>query len=89
LRRLLENAGDHEALAIASYNAGPVAVSEWLDGSHPRELDEFVENVPYRETRGYVRRVLAHLAMYRRYYDGENQVFDRPIPERSHQSITF
>ena len=52
--------------AIASYNAGPEAVSEW--GVDEQDDDEWVESIPYDETRSYVRRVLQSLHAYRVLY---------------------
>ncbi len=61
------------ALAVAAYNAGPGAVSRWLEQRGSLELDEFVEEIPIEETRGYVKRVLRSYAAYRLLYgsDGE------------------
>jgi soluble lytic murein transglycosylase len=53
--------------SIASYNAGPEAVGEW----EPRALrddDEWVESIPYDQTRSYVKRVLRSLHAYRVLY---------------------
>ncbi len=58
-------------LAIASYNAGPNAVSEWLEKSKIRDTDEFVEAIPYDETRGYVRSVFGNYWNYLRLYNPE------------------
>ena len=52
-------------LAIASYNAGPKAVSRWLEGAPGVEIDVFVARIPYGETRTYVSRVMGNLARYR------------------------
>jgi soluble lytic murein transglycosylase len=52
------------ALAIAAYNSGSGAVRRWLDARGGEELDVFVEQIPYDETRGYVKRVLASQAAY-------------------------
>jgi soluble lytic murein transglycosylase len=62
------------ALAVAAYNAGPGAVSRWLEKRPGLELDEFVEEIPIEETRGYVKRVLRSYAAYRLLYgsDGES-----------------
>jgi len=51
--------------AIASYNAGPSAVKRWIGRHGQRPLDEFVELIGYRETRGYVKRVLGSYWIYR------------------------
>ena len=55
---------------LASYNAGPEAVTEWWEFPE-RTLDPelWVDRIPYRETRDYVKKVLAQYAMYRRLYD--------------------
>ncbi|MDP2688832.1 MAG: lytic transglycosylase domain-containing protein, partial [Deltaproteobacteria bacterium] len=44
-------------LTIASYNAGPNAVQRWTE-TLPTELDEFIESIPYPETRRYAKKVL-------------------------------
>jgi len=53
------------ALALAAYNAGENAVERWRSAATGRPLDEFVEEIPYDETRGYVKRVLRSYASYR------------------------
>jgi soluble lytic murein transglycosylase len=57
-------------LAIAAYNAGPARVRQWLDDfGDPRspEVDavDWIEEIPYGETRNYVQRVLENLQVYR------------------------
>lgn len=54
--------------AIASYNAGPNAVSEWLEKPEAGEDDVWVESIPYDQTRGYVKRVLRSYHAYRVLY---------------------
>ena len=56
------------ALALAAYNAGPTAVSRWLGARAGLDLDEFVEEIPVEETRGYVKRVLRNYYIYRMLY---------------------
>ncbi|MEB3295464.1 MAG: transglycosylase SLT domain-containing protein [Synechococcales bacterium] len=58
-------------LAVASYNAGPGAVSDWLAKSKTQDPDEFVEAIPYDETRGYVKSVLGNYWNYLRLYNPE------------------
>ena len=56
-------------LAVASYNAGPFNVSGWLQGTGPHlPIDAFVEHIPFRETRDYVKRVTANYDLYVRLY---------------------
>lgn len=58
-RRYLGN----PVLATAAYNAGPGNVDRWLP-EHPQDADVWVATIPYSETRGYVRRVLAYRVIY-------------------------
>jgi len=58
----------HPALAFASYNAGPGAVSSWLSKRKTLPLDVFVEEIPLDETRGYVKRCLRSFAAYQYLY---------------------
>jgi soluble lytic murein transglycosylase len=55
--------------AIGSYNAGPRRVSSWLRGD-AKELEDdiWVENIPYDQTRSYVKRVLRSLHVYKSFY---------------------
>jgi soluble lytic murein transglycosylase len=52
------------ALVPAAYNAGEVAVDRWLRERGGQPLDEWIERIPYRETRRYSRRVLQSYGIY-------------------------
>lgn len=56
-------------LAIAAYNAGAARVERWLREQETRDLDLFVERIPFNETRRYVRRVVGHMSHYRYLHD--------------------
>lgn len=58
-------------LAVASYNAGPGAVSEWVSKSKTTDADEFVETIPFPETQGYVKSVFGNYWNYMRLYNPE------------------
>jgi soluble lytic murein transglycosylase len=58
-RRLQEN----PVLATAAYNAGPWRVESWLP-KQTQAVDIWIETVPYRETREYLKRVLAYTVIY-------------------------
>src|SRR5471030_358543 len=62
------NSGSLEQ-TLASYNAGPNRVAEWLSWNTYREPAEFVESIPFTETRDYVQAVLRNAEMYRRLYE--------------------
>jgi soluble lytic murein transglycosylase len=71
LHSVLERANNNALLAVASYNGGPNAVQSWLRehgaAGYP-DFDYFVENIPFRETRDYVRKVFGTYWTYERVY---------------------
>lgn len=66
LEQLLGQFSDNLVRAVAAYNAGPPIVTNWIQKFGDKEPDEFVEMIPYQETRQYVRRVLRSYREYRR-----------------------
>ncbi|MGR9106164.1 MAG: transglycosylase SLT domain-containing protein [Gammaproteobacteria bacterium] len=64
LKGLLDRFGQNLALAAAGYNAGPHRVQSWLPVGEPLASDLWVEIIPYRETRRYVRYVLGYTVIY-------------------------
>ncbi|MBI5378723.1 MAG: transglycosylase SLT domain-containing protein, partial [Nitrospirae bacterium] len=68
LDQLLAEFDQNILLAVASYNAGSRAVRGWAARNGRLDRDEFVEAIPYRETRLYVKRVLHSYWEYRRIY---------------------
>jgi soluble lytic murein transglycosylase len=80
MREQLSKYGRIEYMAVA-YNAGPGRVVQWRN-SLPFEIDEYVEAIPFRETRGYVQGVIRNAAQYRRLYD-ENGNFKSNVGSRA------
>jgi soluble lytic murein transglycosylase len=68
LRSMLDRQGGKIEQTLAAYNAGPNRVVEWMAWSTYREPAEFVESIPFTETRDYVQAVLRNAEMYRRLY---------------------
>lgn len=66
LEQLLRQFSGNVLHAVAAYNAGPVAVSAWILKLADKEPDEFVELIPFQETRQYVKRVLRSYREYHR-----------------------
>jgi len=58
------------ALALAAYNAGSAAVQRWVQRYGFADEEQFIEDIPYAETRNYVKRVLANYERYRSVYAG-------------------
>lgn len=71
LQYVYQQFGNNRIYASAAYNAGPGRVRKWQSGSAGRlNAIAFVESIPFPETRGYVKNVLAYDAYYR-YFMGE------------------
>ncbi|MEA3640823.1 MAG: transglycosylase SLT domain-containing protein [Lamprobacter sp.] len=64
LAQMQRRFGGHPLIASAAYNAGPTAVSRWLP-EEPMPGDLWMTEIPYAETRQYVRRVLTYRVFYR------------------------
>ena len=62
---------NNSMLAVASYNAGPNAVSRWLKQFGFDDVDAFVDKIPYPETRGYVESVFENYWNYLQIYNPE------------------
>jgi soluble lytic murein transglycosylase len=54
--------------ALAAYNAGTDRVGDWLGQGHYRDPQEFVESIPFTETREYVQAILRNASVYRQLY---------------------
>ncbi|MBI5096323.1 MAG: lytic transglycosylase domain-containing protein [Nitrospirae bacterium] len=63
---LLRQYDGNMIVALASYNAGPVVVTRWLQEREGFALDEFIEDIPYKETRNYVKKVFTSYMEYLR-----------------------
>ncbi len=68
LRQVLERFGGQPEYALAAYNAGDVPVRQWMAAGEYKDLPEFVESIPYTETREYVQAILRNREMYRMLY---------------------
>jgi soluble lytic murein transglycosylase len=67
-RDLMNNYNGDVIYSIAAYNAGAAAVDRWVKNSKGLKMDEFIESIPYQETRDYVKKVFASAATYRKLY---------------------
>lgn len=68
LRQLLDEFGDRPELALAGYNAGPHRVRAWTQRDLSIPAEQFIEEIPFTETRNYVKLVLRNEMLYRRLY---------------------
>jgi soluble lytic murein transglycosylase len=63
LKLVLDDFGGSQALAAAGYNAGPNRPRRWREGAHV-EAAIWAENIPFTETRDYVKKVLSNAVVY-------------------------
>ena len=75
LSGLLGDFDDNIVFALASYNAGPGKVRQWMALRSELKPLEFMESIPYRETRNYVKKVLRNYVIYKTLY-GEGGIHD-------------
>ena len=79
LRSLLNQWEGKWEETLASYNAGKSRVLNWITWGKFQEPAEFVETIPFTETRDYVQSVLRNAAAYRRIYGTLRLESDAPI----------
>jgi soluble lytic murein transglycosylase len=63
---LKEKFSNDYILMISGYNAGPGITDQWLERYDQSDLDNFVENIPYAETREHIKKVMKSYQMYKR-----------------------
>jgi soluble lytic murein transglycosylase len=87
---LLERMDGHLPLAIASYNGGPHNVRRWIReyGDHI-PLDAFLERIPFRETKRYVRRVLGYYAEYKALRGQSVDLMAMSLPRDKPTGVSF
>jgi soluble lytic murein transglycosylase len=68
LKQVLDRFGGQTEYALAAYNAGDTPVRQWLASNNYKDVAEFVESIPYTETRDYVQAILRNREMYRALY---------------------
>lgn len=81
LRDNLARFGNSYILTFAAYNAGPHKSDEWIDVygdprklKHHYQIIDWIEKVPYGETRDYIQRVLENMQVYRHKLHQEKQI---------------
>ncbi len=73
LARLLKQFDGYVPLVAAAYNAGPQRVYSWLHSFGNLDMDEFVEHIPFVETREYVKKVVRNYILYSEIYHNTRQ----------------
>jgi soluble lytic murein transglycosylase len=67
-REMVQHYNGRVEYALAAYNAGTNRVEDWLSVGNYRDVPEFVESIPFTETREYVQSIMRNTRIYRRLY---------------------
>jgi soluble lytic murein transglycosylase len=81
MRYLFDRYHGNVAVVPAAYNAGPGAADKWLRERGNLPLDEWIETIPYTETRRYTRRVLQSYGIYAWLDEGRLPELPRKLPK--------
>jgi soluble lytic murein transglycosylase len=68
LKQVLDRFGGQPEYALAAYNAGDMPVRQWMAAGDYKDIAEFVESIPYSETREYVQAIMRNRELYRTLY---------------------
>lgn len=88
LHALLQRLG-HPTLVAGAYNGGPSAVARWARERGELPLDQWVEEIPFKETRGYVKQVTVDLFIYRQLYGGKQERLALAVPSPKTAGVDF
>ena len=75
MRYLMDKMDNNRVLVTASYNAGWRRVKKWQPEKGNMPLDLWIETIPYKETRNYVKAVLAYQQIYSQHLGGSENLF--------------
>ena len=78
LKMMLDQHNNNAVLATAAYNAGPGRIKKWLP-TFDMAADLWIETIPYKETREYVKNVLTYTAIYQEIL-GKKPTLSRHMP---------
>ncbi|MGA2903020.1 MAG: transglycosylase SLT domain-containing protein [Candidatus Korobacteraceae bacterium] len=67
-RQMIDQFGGQVEYALAAYNAGADRVQDWRVSGNYRDVEEFVESIPFTETREYVQAIVRNAEVYKKVY---------------------
>lgn len=82
LKQLSDQYKGNHVLASASYNAGPHRVKQWVKEAQGMPIDMWIETIPYKETREYVKSVLAYQQIYQSKIGKSDPIFSDVINKK-------
>lgn len=69
LKYLKERFNNNDLMVVAAYNGGEGSVNKWMKNNKYNDMDEFIEEIPYKETKNYVKKVFRTYHMYKKIYN--------------------
>lgn len=75
LSSLIKKFHGQELLAVPGYNGGPHRIGDWLEMRGEMPLDEFIEEIPFDEARGYAKKVFRFMVLYLKIYEGIDTMY--------------
>ncbi|RMF96553.1 MAG: hypothetical protein D6734_03530, partial [Candidatus Schekmanbacteria bacterium] len=69
---LLKRYDNNPVYVLSAYNAGERKTDEWKDKNNKSDMEEFIEEITFQETRNYIKKVLENFFIYREIYCGKN-----------------
>jgi soluble lytic murein transglycosylase len=87
LKQTLDKFDGQAPYAFAAYNAGDSRVTDWQSIGKYHGMDEFVESIPFTETREYVQAILRNESIYRELHGGTPPVPSSTIAQQKPSSI--
>jgi len=87
LKQTLDRFGDQQEYAFASYNAGESRVDDWKAAGDYTGIDEWVESIPFEQTRDYVQAIMRNEQIYRELdHSAPQRASKQPEPSERHQN---
>lgn len=79
---LLEIFEGNFAISLAGYNGGPTSAKTWYEKNGALDIDEFIEEIPFEQSRNYVKKIIRSYAAYEAIYGREKDQFSRQSFEK-------
>ena len=79
---LLEIFEGNFAVSLAGYNGGPTSAKTWYEKNGALDIDEFIEEIPFKQSRNYVKKILRSYVAYEAAYGREKDQFSRQSFEK-------
>jgi len=86
-RTMVNEFGGQVEYALAAYNAGSNRVDDWRAQGKYRDVEEFVESIPFTETREYVQAIMRNAAIYKQLYGPGNEALASGAPAAAGKTL--